>query len=148
MLIYGVCISDITKLNEDKVLSFLKELAETDSERCRYLNDYLDTKKDSLPWELSAVEWLYDFESDNSYFGVAAFLREVIEYNEGINVCCDDPNGVHYLGISADAPWGFNRKTAALSKEEFHDILRKYINKITDDELEIRWWSANDDCDW
>ena len=148
MTIYGVCISDITKLDEEKVMLFLKELFEMDKERYHYLSDFLEAKKDAQPWELSAVEWLYDYESDNSYFGVSAFLRDVIDDLEGIDIICDDPNGIHYLGLGADAPWAFNEKTRTLSAEGFRDILRKYINKITDDVLDIRWWSVNDDCDW
>lgn len=39
-------------------------------------------------------------------------------------------------------------RTRNISEEEYKDILKKYINQITDDELEIRWWNVNDDCDW
>ena len=148
MLIYGVCISDITKFDEEKVLSFLKELKELNPEKYRYFDDVLESQKDALPWELSVVEWLHDFEDNCGYFGVAAFLRDVIEDIEGVDIVCDDPHGIQYLGLFADAPWAFNAKTLTLSAEDYCNILRKYLNKITDDKLEIRWWSVTDDSDY
>ena len=45
MLIYGVCISHIEKINEEKFMAFLKELSDLGSGKEQYLNDFLETKK-------------------------------------------------------------------------------------------------------
>ena len=146
MLIYGVCISHIEKINEEKFMTFLKELSDIGSGKEQYLSDFLETKKLNGD-EYTINDWLCDFES-NGYYGLAAFLKRIIEDIEGIDISCDDPNGVSYLGISADAPWAFNSKTKFMSRQKFEDILAKYINKVTDDVLNILWWSVNEDCDY
>ena len=79
---------------------------------------------------------------------MSAFLRHVIENVEGVNISCDDPQGVHYLGLSLDTPWCYNYKTKNITRENYENILRKYVNKITDDTLEIRYYQVGDDCDW
>ena len=53
-----------------------------------------------------------------------------------------------FLGLAADAPWNFNETTRNMSEDDYNFMLKKYINMITDDELEIRWWHEIDDCDW
>lgn len=147
MVIYGVCISDIEKINEEKAIDFLKELSNNGYGYIDYLEDFLE-KKDETDGEYSFNDWAYDYESYNGYFGLAAFLRDVIEEVEGIDIVCDDPNGIHYLGLSADAPWNFNFTTKRMSEKDYNQILTHYINKVTDDVLNIKWWVEMDDCDW
>ena len=144
MIIYGVCISDIKELNEEKAVDFLKELSKLGHED--YLENFIENKHDNGE-DYSFNNWCYDYESEG-YFGLAAFLKDVIGEVEGVNINCDDPNGVHYLGLSADAPWCFNYKTRNISREEYNDILRKYINAVTDEVLKIDWFVVVDDCDW
>lgn len=144
MLIYGVCISDIENINEEKAVEFLNELARLNYND--YLEQFLENQNDN-GMDYSFNDWMYNFEADGHY-GLSAFLKQVIENVEGINIYCDDPQGIHYLGLSLDTPWHYNHKTKNIAKEEYNDILRKYINKITDDILEIRYWSVSDDYDW
>ena len=148
MLIYGVCISEIKETNNEKVENFLEELAEKGYDS--YWRDFVGNRKSYKDGDYvyTANDFLYDYESDNSYCGLSAFLRDVIAEVEGINIACDDPNGVHYLGISADVPWFFNEKTRNLTQEKFVEIMSMYINKITDEVLDIRWWNVCDDCDY
>lgn len=148
MLIYGVCISEIKETNNEKVESFLKELAEKGYSS--FWRDFEDNRKSYKDGDYvyTANDFLYDYESDNSYCGLSAFLRDVITEVEGINITCNDPNGVHYLGISADVPWFFNEKTRNLTQEKFVEIISAYISKVTDEVLDIRWWNVCDDCDY
>ena len=149
MLIYGVCISDIEKINTEKAEAFLKELAAQGHDF--YLKEFEDNRKDNGEnnyEEYTVSSYLYDYESDNSYCGLSAFLCDVISDVEGVDIKCDDPNGVHYLGLDADAPWAFNKKTRNMSAEKYRNILKKYISKVTDDKLEIRWWNVCEDCDY
>lgn len=141
MLIYGVCISDIEKINEEKAMEFLKELDR--SYGSYYLEKYLEDKEDHDDEDYSFNDWMYDYEY-NGYYGLSAFLVDVIEHMEEINIACDDPDGVHYLGLSASAPWKFNEKTRNMPEKEFCELLSKYVEKVTDDELKIRWWSSNE----
>ena len=143
MIIYGVCISDIKSYNEEKAEEFLESLRNTNVSDIA--DDYFINKEEN-GYDLN--EFFYGFESQDGYYGIAAFLKEVIENIEGVNISCDDPDGVHYLGLSADAPWKFNDKTKNMSEEEYNAILTRYVSYFTDDVLEIRWWNVNDDCDW
>ena len=144
MTIYGVCISDIEKINNEKVEQFLVNLAEKGYDL--YLTEFKENRKD-IGNGYTVNDYLYDYESNNSYYGLSAFLCDVISEVEGIDIKCDDPNGVHYLGLSANAPWAFNEKTRNMTAEEYCEILKMYVSKITDETLEIRWWVVYDqDC--
>ena len=117
MEIYGVCISDIEKINEEKAAAFLMELAEKG--HGLYLEEFESNRKDNSEdnyEEYSVSSYLYDYES-NSYCGLSAFLRDVIEDIEGVDISCDDPDGVHYLGLEADGPWSFNEKTRQMTAQ-------------------------------
>ena len=140
MLIYGVCISDIEKINEEKAVQFLKELEEFD-----YYENFLQGTSDEEDYTFS--EWIDNFET-NGYYGLASFLQEVISITEGINISCDDPNGIHFLGLNMDAPWNYNEKTRNMSEGEYIQILSRYISKVTDDVLEIHRWCLKDDDDY
>ena len=142
MLIYGVCVSDIKHYNTEKAEKFLNSLLDT---ACRGIADnYFENKADGN----DLYDWLDGYDSCDGYSGPAACFKEIIRELEGIDVDCDDPNGDQFLGISADAPWHFNEKTRNLSKEEFHEILSRYVSYFTDDELGIRWWRATDVCEY
>lgn len=143
MDIYGVCVSDIDTINNEKVMQLLIELAELGFDS--YFSEFTENKGE-FGDEYSVSDYLYNYESE-SYYGLSAFLHDIISEVEGIDIECDDPNGVRYLGLGADAPWAFNEKTRNMSAEEYRNILTKYINKVTDETLEIRWWSVHDDCD-
>lgn len=144
MLIYGVCISEIKEINQKKVEKFLAELAEKGFPD--YLKEFKANKEDNNG-DYTVGDYLYDYAS-NGYYGLSAFLRDIIEKVEGINISCEDPNGIHYLGIAADMPWYFNEKTRNLSDVEYIQIMAKYVSKVTDETLDIRWWNVCDDCDY
>lgn len=74
--------------------------------------------------------------------------QEAWEYIEGINISCDTVDGVQYLGLSVDTPWYYNEKTRNMGQKKYEAILMKYISCVTDEKLEIKYWAANDDCDW
>lgn len=143
MVIYGVCISEIKKYNEEKAEKFLESLRETKASDI--VEEYFVNKEEN---GYNLNEFFYNFEGEGGYYGTAACLKEIIAALEGINISCDDPSGIHYLGLSIDAPWKYNEKTRNMSEEDYRKILAKYISYFTDEVLEIKWWSVNDDCDW
>lgn len=141
MLIYGVCISDIKAINEDRALELLKKYSAVNPDP---YNNYLESK-DADGEQVTFDTWCYDYEN-NGHFGLSALLSDIIQDLEGIDIVCDDPNGIHFLGISADVPWHYNQKTRSLSHEEYQRIMAEYISQITDEILPLRWWHVQDDC--
>lgn len=131
MIMYGVSLADI-KINEDKAIAFLHELADNGYD-C-YLSDYMESVEN---YDISTFsEWVDDFESDG-YFGLSAFLWRIIKTLENINIDVESEEGCEYLGLLLRLPWDFNQKTRNITIEGYNNILRKYINKVTDDVLDI-----------
>ena len=124
MLIYGVKISDIKKYNEQKAERFFEILQKTNASNIaeKY---FLDKTKNDGTFD--------DFLSN---------------FDEGINISCDTVDGMQYLGLSVDTPWYYNEKTRNMGQKKYEAILMKYISCVTDEKLEIKYWAANDDCDW
>ncbi|MBP3468125.1 MAG: hypothetical protein J6K26_01225, partial [Lachnospiraceae bacterium] len=119
MVIYGVCVSEINNLNAEKAEQFLETLKGTKAGSIA--EEYFISKEDN---EHDLQSFLYDYEGDGGYYGLAAFLRDIIASLEEIDISCDDPDGVHYLGLSIDTPWKYNEKTRNMSEEEYTDILQ------------------------
>lgn len=143
MLIYGVCESDITKHNEDKAEKFLKSLLST---CCKDIaENYFINKKEN---RCNLSDWLNNYESYNGCNGLFACLEKIIRELEDVDISCDNPNGICYLGLQANTPWNYNEKTKNLTAREYRDILMKYLHYFTDDKIEIRWWKVNDECDY
>ena len=80
--------------------------------------------------------------------GLFACLSEIIRELDDIDISCDNPNGLCYLGLQADMPWHYNEKTKNLTLKEYQDTLTKYLYYFTDDEIKIRWWKVDDECDY
>ena len=151
MYLYGICLTELN-INFSNVDAFLRSLIDTNAHDIisEYIEDMENTEIDPDETDLWAHEvddWCDRYESEG-YFGLDAVLKDIIRLNEDIDIVCDDPNGFHYLGISADAPWAFNQKTTNLSKEEFESILIKYIQPFTTDKLEFKYYHAEDGGDY
>ena len=143
MLIYGVKISYIKKYNDQKAERFFEILQKTNASNIaeKYFLD--KTKNDG-----TFGDFLSNFDDGCGNYGAAACLKEIIENIEGINISCDTVDGVQYLGLSVDTPWYYNEKTRNMGQKKYEAILMKYISCVTDEKLEIKYWAANDDCDW
>lgn len=128
MLIYGVKISDIKKYNEQKAERFFEILQKTNASNIaeKYFLD--KTKIDG-----TFGDFLSNFDDGCGNYGAAACLKEIIENIEGINISCDTY---------------YNEKTRNMGQKKYEAILMKYISCVTDEKLEIKYWAANDDCDW
>lgn len=147
MLIYGVCIDDVKKTKEDGIKELMKLYKYADGSTL--YDEYVEWIEDNFGEEGSdpeanVDEFIMDFDNGCGYNGLGALLASVIEDMEGIDITVEDDNsGFQYVGIGADTPWNFNDKTKAMSEEEYLQILHKYMNMVTDEALEIRWWQAN-----
>ena len=136
MYLYGVCTDDLKHINVEGVIELLKMMD--------VYQECMDDCNDDVEYVL---DWVDNYESGGQ-FGICALLYDVIQEKEECNIDLDDPNGIMFLGLAADAPWNFNETTRNMSEEDYNFMLKKYINMITDDKLEIRWWHEIDDCDW
>lgn len=151
MYLYGICLTEVN-VNFSEVNSFLSSLINTKAHDIieQFIDDMnhaeIDPDDNDL-WAHEVDDWCDRYESEG-YFGLDAVLKDIIRLNEGIDIICDDPNGFHYLGIAADAPWTFNQKTRELSKAEFENILTKYIQPFTKDELKFKYYHREDDGDY
>lgn len=105
MLIYGVCEESITKYNEDKAEKFLKNLLDTS---CKDIAENYFINKEENGCNLH--DWLDNYESCNGCNGLFACLSEIIRKLDDIDISCDNPNGLCYLGLQADMPWHYNEK--------------------------------------
>ena len=140
MYLYGICLTEL-KIDYTKVDEFLRTLINTPAHDI--IRDYMDEIEDP-----SDIEDVIDKYESEGYNGLDAMLKDIIRKNEQIDITCDDPDGFHYLGVSADAPWCFNEKTKSLSKEDFIEILTKHIKPFTDDELIFGYHHSEDVCDY
>lgn len=94
MLIYGVCEESITKYNEDKAEKFLKNLLDTS---CKDIAENYFINKEENGCNLH--DWLDNYESCNGCNGLFACLSEIIRELDDIDISCDNPNGLCYLGL-------------------------------------------------
>lgn len=139
MLMYGICSSNIKKVKWESVKEMLKEFdADLYEEFVKDLDGDLSNS--------NMEDWFSKYENDGR-FGIGAFLKDYIEFKEDIILNIDDPDGT-FIGVSAGAPWDFVNSLKDMDEADFDDLLRKYVNLITDEPLVIRWWKVDDDLDW
>ena len=135
MYLYGICIVDIEHLKLDGIIELLKTV-----------DIYKECMEDCDDDESYIFDWIENYDS-NGRFGLGALLYDVITQKEKFNIDIDDPNGIVFIGLAGDAPWNFNKSTKNITEEDYNQMLRRYVNLITDDELVIRWWKENE-RDW
>ncbi len=138
MLLYGVQVTNRI-YNTDNIEKFIKRLMDT---TCKdIVENYFIGEKDGCD---DALAWVDTYRS-RGHDGLAAFLTDVINKLENINITCGENNGASFIGIIPDLPWNFNRKIKTLNKEEYSKIFEKYFLYLTDDSPEVRWWKIQDD---
>lgn len=139
MVLYGFGMKDINNIDWRKVASMLNDF-DSDHYKC------LVEDTDNLETEEAIKEWFSNYDSEG-YQGIGAFLYDYMTKEENIQFSIDDPNGI-FIGISAGAPWEFSGDIKDMSEEQFANLLRKYIKKITDEDVPIRWWNIDDGQEW
>ena len=98
---------------------------------------------DTQNWE-SVEDWFNHYESE-TYYGIGAFLHDVIKQEEKIQLDLSEStkNGV-CVGIFVKAPWGYDPSVKNISCPEFKAIINKYVSKITNnDEAYFQWWDMS-----
>jgi len=132
---YGVCIDYIKEHKLDKLTCLIKTKF---AEMYKIITE--DTPENELTLE-DIMEWIGIYEGNNGGDGLNGMLADIIVKETGISInAVSDDNGFDYLLLWESTPWGFNEKTRALTEDEFCNIIRKYINMVTDEELEVKLW--------
>ena len=93
----------------------------------------MDPEDDEKSRRMFVKEWFSEYEDDDGYSGISAYLKDVINKYEGtqlrsFDIDCD------CIYFQQDYPWNLNEKMRGMSIEEFCGIVRKYLNQITDAE--------------
>ena len=143
MLIYGICMNEIdSEINWDKVEKMLESFDSSLYEDFKedVHSDDFSTLEEQEYWK---KEWFLEYDSIG-YHGLGAFLHDVIEKEEGIDLDMEDSKGF-ILGLSPDLPWDYPESVRNLTNDSFCELIVKYIKKISDHVPTIQMWNCSDD---
>ena len=134
---FGFCVDDITTTPE-KVL----KLAALNETTLRDLREYLDAVyEDGYKDEELTMDDFDDFEGMYCDRGLAVILREVIEQEIDV-VLADDFDGVDFILYCPSYPWNLKERERNLTPEDVEKILMKYIKILTDEPIDIDYYSV------
>ena len=145
MYIYGINLSklDINYLDVD---AFLRSKQSTKAKNIieKYM-EYVGPRCTAKNFAVRVDHYVnYEYES-GQVCGICAILRDIIAANEGIDIVCDDFNGVYYLGIPADFAWNMSAETMGLTKEFATEILLRYVKPFTKSKIDIAYRHTDSD---
>lgn len=130
---YGVKISEIAEISMSNVV----EMVQTAPNFAKNFNEWLrdcDIKEPTL-------EDLEEFDTDYC-LGLVSVLREVISEVENIELtACEDYDGDKYLLYSRSYPWRMTELDKSLKEEDIQSLMVKYLSKITDEAIDIDYYS-------
>ena len=148
---YGFCTDNLTNYSFEsirKLCELNKEtLSEYEDDLHLYLSDNTAMEFDDDTDINALVQYANEFDNIdvNSFlderhddtcegYGIGYYLKDIIKRNEDIELyACDDFGGNHYLLFTPSYPWSkLSEKERNITKEEFNDILRRYVNIVTD----------------
>lgn len=106
-----------------------------------YVNyDDSETPEEQEYWK---KEWFLAYDS-MGYHGLGAFLHDVIEKEEQLDLNMGDSNGF-ILGIAPDLPWYYSENIKNLTNDMFCSLIAKYVKKISDHVPSVQMWGCSDD---
>lgn len=131
---YGIRVSDINVASVES----LKELIHMAPEYEKAVNEWIADSEITDP----SVDDYLDFDQDYC-MGLASMLKEIIEEAEKVRfTACDDCYSNLFLVYEPKYPWYLPETERSLDEESIADILRKYVSIITDEEIAIDYYSA------
>lgn len=134
---FGFCVDDI-KTTPERVL----KLAELNENTLSDLREYLDAiYEDGYRDEDLIMDDFDNFEGIYAERGLSAILREVIDEELPI-VFADDFDGYKYILYCPSYPWTLQEKEKSLTKDDVKEILTKYIKILTDEPIDIDFYSV------
>ncbi len=130
---YGVKISELCEISMSKVV----ELVQTAPNFAKDFNEWLRDCEIKEP----TLQDLEEFDAEYC-LGLVMVLREVISEVEKIELtACEDFDGEKYLLFEASYPWRMTELEKSLKEEDIQSLMVKYISKITDEAIEIDYYS-------
>ena len=125
---YGV---DLSKLNLENLEEFIKNY---DYEYYKdMLEDFNDNKQDLTDGKI--LDYLNDYSNGYGYYGISAYLSDMINEKEDLELECYDEVVNGYIYVPMSYPWEGNQNTKNLTKEKLQEILEKYLSLITKKEI-------------
>lgn len=133
---YGICVDDI-KTTAEKLL----KLASVNENVLKDVREYLDERyPNGYKDEDLTLDDFDELEGDYCERGVAYVLYQVID---DIEVeFADDYNGTQYILYTPTYPWYMTYKDKNLSEEEVKNIFTKYIGILTEEDVDIDYYSV------
>lgn len=121
---------DLSELHLDRPIALVKEAGDYED----FLSDYEGTKKNK---DLECTEeeycqvWLNEWEETSGEYGLAVYLRNMINYKEGWELEAYPEGTILY--VPERTPWEFNEKMKNLTPEVFQETVLNYIKIFSDD---------------
>lgn len=126
---YGIQVDDI-KINS---VENLKKLIALAPKYEKQINEWFADCNITNP----TIDDYFDFDQDYN-LGLATLLGKVIWEAEEIGfVYCDDYDGNTFLIFAPRYPWNITEKEKNLTEKDVENIIRKYVNILTDQEITI-----------
>ena len=130
---YGICTDEIKTTPEriEKLLALAPEFSE-------HVHNVL------IDWEITEAT-VEDYEEvaqehDNGYYGLASLLKLVMQEAEGLEFAsCDNYNCYNFVLYCPCFPWQVTEKEKDLTEEKLRLIFAKYVNILTDQEIEFEY---------
>ena len=84
----------------------------------------------------------YEEYDDGYNLGMATIIKEVILEADGIDfTACDDLNGSVYIVYEPKYSWNLPQSERELSEERVREILAKYMRILTDNPINVEYFS-------
>jgi hypothetical protein len=125
---YGV---DLSKLSLENLEGFMKSY---DPE---YYEDMLEcleyTEQDATDEDI--FDFLNDYSNEYGYYGISAYLSDIINKKEELELGCYDNVVNGYIYVPMQYPWDGNQNMRNLTREKVQEIFEKYLSGITKNEI-------------
>ena len=134
---YGMCIDDIETTAEK-----LLKLASMDKDVLKDVREYLDRiYPNGYNDEDLTLDDFNELEGDYCENGIAYVLYQVISNNFPIEFAYDY-NGTQYILYTPTYPWFMTDTDKILTKEDVENMFKKYVKILTDEDINIDYYSV------
>lgn len=134
---FGFCVDKI-KTTPEKVL----KLAAVNKKTFKDLRDYLDNYFDGEYKDEELTMDVFDeFEGNYGERGLSCILKEAIETELRVD-WADDFDCINYILFCPRYPWNIRENEKNLTEEDVIKIFSKYVQMLTDEPIEIDYYSV------
>lgn len=134
---FGFCVDDI-ETTPERVL----KLAALNETTLSDLREYLDSiYEDGYKDEDLTMDDINEFEGEYGYRGISTILCEVIDQELCVELA-DDFDGTNFILYCPRYPWILSEADKALTKQDVENIFNKYITILTDEKIDIDYYSV------